>query len=604
MKLQRFLNSEQMPSRTATGTVDFQSFTRVGEAVQDLGRATVNAGNIMVEQPGHANRRIKAEEDLEVSKSITRFKSIAQQVVENKRTAYAQDDSVGLGMSKFQPEVVGELTDWLDSEEFDKMSQIARARFKAEGLAHIDTMIPELGKMSSEMIVQGSEKRLGEAEALQLQKAVDAPDAGSLLDTVGQYGLELQKAVHGGTLSEGKSEERLLKFQEKASTQWFERQAAKNPEGMFRAIYSDNPDDKALLAPVDGSKIQSFLKEYGEHRGKDFKEQSAARMRFAFPQAVAGRIMRTDLKDMAPFFTPEDFTKLQSQLDENDKIVLANMEQKRKSEERELKLEQDNIERNFWDSYFSKPTMIGGTVSLEMDGQLKKLEPTRYEHIREKIANARDTGGQGDESSMNYWKMKLFHNSDALSADQILGMNNLNYKQRQELYTAKRTQYEFEQSASKDPKHFSNHPNYKFYEGQIQEQLGIIKLSPFTNASALQILSQAEVAYRDEYRKLYEDGKAHPSQDEAKQLMQNIVKTARENLGFKAKAIGELPMFPDADSLNRAHNEGKLDWKGFTREFEKLKAWRAMQGLDPYGKPLEESKDDKPVREFKKRGKE
>ncbi len=120
----------------------------------------------------------------------------------------------------------------------------------------------------------------------------------------------------------------------------------------------------------------------------------------------------------------------------------------------------------------------------------------------------------------------------------------------------------------------------------------MIKLSPFTDAASRQLLSQAEIAFRTEYERLYEEKKGRVSQEEAKVLMQGIVTTARQNLGFKARVTGELPRFTDAAMLQAAKDAGKLTEKEYAEEYRKLKAWRA----------LEEEKAQ--PKEFKKHGKD
>lgn len=603
MELKRFISSEGLPRSSGAAPVQHQNFSAVGQAIQQLGHTMSAQGKEISAGDAQAQRRAKAEEDLDVSKSVTRFKSISQQTVENKRKAYSPDGSFGNSMATFQPDTVKELKEWAESPEFELLTPTAQARFKTEAYSHIESLIPELGKMSSELIVQGSEHRLGEARISFNESAVNAADSAGLEKSVTDYGVELDKAVMSGMLSKPKAQERLMKFHEDVSRDWFERKAAMNPESMYRALHSTEPNDRRVLAQVDGKAIAAFVKNYGEQQSKDFKGQSAARLQATFPLAVRGNIVRRDLKDMAEYFTTEDFNKIQGQVDKNEQMVNENIKAKKTQEDDDLKKKQSLVENNFWDQYFSNPGLVNGSLSAAQDRELKILEPTRYEKVRETLAKARDVGGLGDEKTMNLWKVKLFHNSNALNPDQILGMNNLNYSQRQELFAAKRTQEAFEKEGSSNAKHFSNDPNYKFYSGAIQEQLGIIKLSPFTNASSIQVLSQAEVSYREEFKRLV-DKNGSVSMEEAKQLMTSIVGIARQNIGFKSQAMGEMPRYQDSQKLHAEYDAGRITDKEFIQEWEKLKAWRAVQGMNPDGTPMEDAAGSKPKREFSKHGKE
>lgn len=603
MQLQRFITKEGLPARSGTDTVNFQDVSSVGRATRGLGIAITNAfqdqANVTNVQDA---RRVKAEEDLAVSRATTRFKSDTEQIITNRRKAYSESDSMDTVMSKFQPDVVGELRARIESEPYEDQSPTVRARFMADAYGHIDSLIGSLGNMSSEMIVQASEKRIGEAKTTHTEMAVNAPDAASLEQSVASFSTEVYKAVPDA-LSQGKAEERVMKFHEDVSRDWFARKAASDPESMYRALHSSEPNDRRLLAQVDGKAIAAFIKNYGEQTANDFKGQSASRLQTTFPLVVRGSIIRRDLEYMAELFTTEDFNKIQSQVDKNEQRVNESLRATKDKNDDDLKKKQAAVENQFWDRYFSNPGLVNGSLSLQQDRDLKILEPSRYEKVRETLAQARDVGGLGDEATMNLWKAKLFHDSNALKPDEIMNMNKLNYKQRQELFAAKRTQDAFEKEGGSNAKHFSNDPNYKFYSGAIQEQLGIIKLSPFTNASSIQVLSQAEVSYREEFKRMV-DTHGSVSMEEAKALMSNVVAIARQNIGIKATATGEMPRYQDSMRLQAAKETGQIDDKEFVREYEKLKAWRAIQGINPDGTPMDDAAGDRPKRAFKRHGKE
>jgi hypothetical protein len=578
------------------------AFTGLEQFAQDQGANISKMGRDMASaQQAQDQRRMKAEEDLAVSEQVTRFKTMSSQVVENKRKAYSAESGSDAEMSKFMPDVVSELKSWISDGQLDHSNPTVNARAKAEMYSHIDSLIPDLNKKSSEMIVGRSEARLGGAETVAHREAVNASDAWGMQEHVQNYAQEIGKAVESGMLDPGKGQERIRKFDEKASAGWFERMTAKNPEALFKAIM--NPQDGDMLASVSGKEIASFLKGYKEQEGKTFEENSKALTREIFPLAAASRLSRTVLKEhFAPRLTPEDYNKIEGQLNQNEERVLNTIKRNREEDERVLKEDQKKIETGFWDKFYSNKGLVRGGLSSADEEAIRKLEPERYEKIKKALADAHDNGGIGNQERTEYWKMRLMQKSDALSSDEILKMNDLNWVQRQSLYQAKKSQTEFEKSAS-NPKHFSNDPNYKFYSGQIQEQLGVIKLSPFTNAAAIQLVSQAELAYRDEFNRVLNE-KGSVSMEEAKQLMQGIVKTTRENLSFKSLAAGEVPRFSKAQDLLDAKESGNLTEKEFVKEYEKLKAWRALQGKNADGSDMTEGEGMKPTKEFKKRGKE
>lgn len=556
MQLRRYISQEGLPSRAPTSPVDFQRFDASGEGMRKMGAALTSVGEHLyqADAPERAQlrqqeaHRLKLEEDLATQEAITSYKTRAQEVLERRRTEYSpgtSDDEKSI--TDFAKNTVQELKDLVDLEAFSNLDGNARLRFRTEAFKHIDATIPELNRMRTDILVSKSEARIGTSKALHEHKANAAKTESDAIDAMGGYANDLQIAVDGRALSADKAVERANKFNEQAALSWFNNQIAKDPEALFQAMHAPNEE-------------QAFL--FGFINGKDAKGFS----------------------------------------EEHQRQALDSIERKRKGDERALEEKQNAIENDFWDSYFRSPKASMYYLDSTQNEELKKLKPERYKAIVKDLAEYRDAGGPGNERMMNYWKMRLFHNSNELSADAIAGMNDLNWKQRQELYAAKRTQASFEESAANNEKHWSNDPNYKFYSHELQDQLGIIKISPFTNASSLQLLSQAEIAYRNEYERLHKERKGAVTQEDASELMKRIVTTTRQNLGFKAQVYGEIPRFTDVNDLNAARESGRITDAEFTREFQKLKAWRDLQGPD--GQQAGSASGMSPKKDFKKHGKE
>ena len=553
MQLKRYISQETLPSRTATSPVDFQDFSRQGRALDQLGD-TVSATGLRLFQAGSDERekqkrqelhRKTVEEDLEVQESLTSFKTLAAEVVERRRQEYSpgasEDDK---SITDFARNTIAEIRDLRDMDAFSNMSDAARARFRSGALEHLDKLIPDLNKTRTEMLIVKNEARLGQSKATYEHQANLAGDPQGVLQAMDGYAQDLHASVRNGTLSVDKAVERANKFNGELAESWFNGLIGKDPEGLFRAMGAPTPE-------------QSYL--FGLLGGKD---------RTGFTQ-------------------------------DHERRVLDGIERKRKDDERKLEEKQTGIENDLWNSIYNGSfEAVKASINAQMP-ELKKLKPERFKAIMKDVAEIRDAGGRGDEALMNKWKTEILHDSNALGSDEIFRMPGLNWTQKQELYAAKRTQTDFERAASRDPKHFSNDDNYKFYDKEIDDQLGIIKLSPFTNATALNLLSQAKIAYRTEYERLHQEKKGHVSQEEAKVLMQQIVKTTRQNLGFKAKVHGEVPRFTEATVLQAALDSGKITPREFADEYRKLKAWRELE-QDGEG---DASGGLAPKRDFNKRGK-
>ena len=556
MKLQRYVSQEGLPSRTSASPVDFQHFDTTGKGIDMLGQSLSAVGEHLyaADAPERAalrrqeEKRLKLEEDLATQEAVTTYKTRAAEILERRRTEYSPGMSdEDRTITDFAKSTISELRETVNLEAFDTLPRNVKARFKTEALRHIDSLIPELNRTRTEMLVAKSEARLGQSKAFHEHMVNQAASANDVLDAADGYAGDLGKAVESGSISPDKAVERANKFNASSAENWFNARAGQDPEALFRSMQSPTPEEKYLFGFINGKDAKGFS-------------------------------------------------------DERKRQVLDEIDRKRKTDERTLKDQQNAIENNFWDGFFRGQTELSGRITDRQNAEIKKLEPERYKSIVKQLSEARDSGGVGDENKMNYWKMRLFHNSQELSGDNILNMSELNWKQRQELYAAKRTQASFEETVASNGKHWANDPNYKFYGHELQDQLGIIKLSPFTNASALQLLSQAEIAYRTEYERIHTEKKGNVSQQEASDLMKQIVTTTRQSLGFKAQVYGDIPRFTDARDLDAARQSGKISEAEFTREYQKLKAWRGMQGTeDPQAGA---SSGMTPKKDFKKHGKE
>ena len=554
MQLKRYISQEQLPSRAPTSPVDFANFDRLGVASDRIGKAVSSVGESIyqADAPERAIRRqldmqqLKAEEDLEVEEALTTYKSLAQEVIERHRNNYSPGASEEYGsIGEFSKNIVSELKDLVHLDSFGGMHPTANARFRTDAFKHVEELIPVLSKMRTDVLHEKSEARLGQAKATWEHKANLSLEPLDVIGSMNGYSADLEKAVGSKMLAPDKAVERSEKFNADVAEAWFNGMIGTDPDALFYAMQYPSEEQKYL---------------FGYIKGKD----------------------RTT-------FTVD-----------REKRVLDGIERKRKDDERNLELKQTAIENKFWDSFFNAPFGATRKMFEQNEVELRKLKPERYKSIAKEVSETRDAGGIGDAEKTNRWKTMLFHSSNALTEDEILAMDGLNWSQRQELYKAKRTQVEFEHSSANNPKHFSNDDNYKFYSKEIQDQLGVIKLSPFTNASQLQLLSQAEIAFRGEYERLHKENGGNVTQEEAKVLMQQIVKTTRQKLSFKAQTYGEVPRFTDPRDLEEARKAGKITEREYAAEWAKLKGWRELQRDEA------DSGSDKlnPKREFNKRGKE
>lgn len=548
MELKRYISQDQLPSRTGTSPVDFQDYGRTGAAIDNMGKAVRSFGMDIYNADASSRakalqqeqHRLRIDEDLAVQEQLTTFKANAAEIIQRRRESYAP------GASEEEPDItsfakgtIGELTGLLGDEKYENMNPLARNRFKKEALAHVDSLIPKLNDARNEMLIQRNEARLGQSAAIYEHRANLTDDPMEQLNAIHGYSEDLQKSVANGTLSPDKAVERGEKFGQKIAESWFNAKIGTDPEGLFRSLQAPLPEEAALLAMIGGKDRTGFTHDH-------------------------------------------------------ERRVMDGIEQKRKDDEHKLAEKNKKLENEFWDQYFSGSFEQTKALFLQQQPELHKLNPERYKTIVKELQDTRDVGGKGDEELMNRWKTALFHSADALGHDEIARMKDLNWKQKQALYEAKRTATSYEHARASDPKHFSNQPNYKFYSGELGEQLGVIKLSPFTDAAARQVLSQAEIAYRTEYERMFQEKKGNVSQEEAKVLMQQIVTTARTNLGLKAKVSGELPRFTDPAMLQAAKDAGKITDGEYAKEWNKLKAWRAIQ----------EDKEAKPKKDYKQHGKE
>ena len=553
MKLERYRPQETLPSHAPTAPVDLQDYSRFGRAVDKMGD-TLRATGINLFNAGSAERedarrqewhRQKVEEDLEVQEGLTTFKTHAAEVMERRRAEYSPGASEeDASITDFAKNTITELREIQGWEAFAHMKPPARARFREAALQHIDTLIPDLNKSRTGMLQERSEARLGQSKAVYEHQANRAESPIDVMQAMDGYADDLAVAVKSGTLGVDKAVERANTFNAAVAESWFNGQIGRDPEGLFQAMRTPPPEHAYLFGLLGGKDRTGFTQEH-------------------------------------------------------ERRVLDGIERKRKDGERNLEAKQTEIENTFWESFFNGS--FEGTKRLvdQFGHELKKLKPERYKSIVKEVSDLRDAGGRGDENKTNYWKTKLSHDASALGNDEILRMSGLNWVQKQELYKAKRTQVEFERAASSDAKHFSNDSNYTFYSREMQDQLGVIKLSPFTTASSLQLLSQAEIAFRTEYERVHREKGGHVTQEDARLLMQQIVKTTRQNIGFKAKTYGEIPRFTNVADLQAAKDNGRLTNREYADEYQKLKAWRELN-MDGTG----DAPGEAPTRDFKKRGKD
>ena len=554
MQLKRYISQDSLPPRTGTSPVDFQDFSRSGHSIDQFGKALSATGTHLFNADAPEREKLKrqelhrlaVEEDLAVQEAVTFFKTHAAETIQRRVEQYSpgasEDDR---SVTEFAKNTIEDIREMVDMDAFEHMPPTARKRFQLEALKHIDSIIPDLNKKRTEMLIAKNEARLGQSRATYEHQANLANDPIDVMRAMDGYADDLYKSVQNGTLGPDKAVERANKFNSAVAESWFNAQVGRDPEGLFLAMKTPTPEHAYLFGLLGGKDQTGFTQDH-------------------------------------------------------ERRVLDGIERKRKDDERNLEARQTEIENKFWESFYGGPFAATKRIVDENLHELRKLKPERFKSIVKEVSEARDAGGRGDEAKMNYWKTMLFHDSAAVGSDEILRMPGLNWTQRQELYKAKRAQTEFERAASSDAKHFSNDPNYKFYSREMEDQLGIIKLSPFTNASQLQLLSQAEIAFRSEFERLHKEKQGNVSQEDAKVLMQQIVKTTRQNLGFQAKVYGEVPRFTDVAALQAAKDSGKLTEREYADEYRKLKAWRELEQDAEQGTPGQ----SQPKREFKKHGKD